>query len=118
MAIEDRNFISSKTTTYPKLLQCSKCVLSLWIQQKWWVKYIIANASGIGVINVNFARGTNFAIKFAYKLIDFIIACLRGSGQVVFMNNPWSGLLIIVGLLIQSAWIGSMGKHIIAKLHL
>ena len=37
---------------------------------------------------------------------DFVDYCLRGVGQVVFMNNPITGLLILVGLFVASAWLG------------
>ena len=39
---------------------------------------------------------------------DFINAILRGIGQVVFVNNPLSGLLILVALTIQSPWMALM----------
>ena len=37
---------------------------------------------------------------------DFVDYCLRGVGQVVFMNNPITGLLILIGLFVASAWLG------------
>ena len=37
---------------------------------------------------------------------DFIDYCLRGVGQVVFMNNPITGLLIMIGIFVASAWLG------------
>lgn len=40
--------------------------------------------------------------------LDFINYNLRGIGQVVFVNNPLSGLLILLALFIQSPWIGLM----------
>jgi len=40
--------------------------------------------------------------------LDFINYNLRGIGQVIFVNNPLSGLLILLALLIQSPWIGLM----------
>ena len=42
-------------------------------------------------------------------LLDFINYNLRGIGQVIFVNNPLSGLLILVALFIQSPWVGWMG---------
>ena len=39
-------------------------------------------------------------------LADFVDYCLRGVGQVVFMNNPITGLLILVGMLVASVWLG------------
>lgn len=42
-------------------------------------------------------------------LVDFIDSCLRGVGQVVFMNNPITGLAILVALFVASPWLGSAG---------
>lgn len=41
-------------------------------------------------------------------LLNFINYSLRGIGQVIFVNNPLSGLLILLALFIQSPWIGLM----------
>lgn len=41
-------------------------------------------------------------------LLDFINASLRGIGQVGFANNPVSGLLIALAMLIQSPWTAFM----------
>jgi len=38
--------------------------------------------------------------------LDFINATLRGIGQVIFANNPVSGLLIVLAMTIQSSWLG------------
>ncbi|KFP44527.1 Urea transporter 2, partial [Chlamydotis macqueenii] len=38
---------------------------------------------------------------FMVQLVDWI---LRGTSQVMFVNNPLSGLVILVGLFIQSPW--------------
>lgn len=38
--------------------------------------------------------------------LDFADYTLRGVGQVVFMNNPVTGLLILVGLWITGPWLG------------
>ena len=40
--------------------------------------------------------------------LDFINYNLRGIGQVIFVNNPLSGLLILLALFIQSPWVGLM----------
>lgn len=40
--------------------------------------------------------------------LDFVNYNLRGIGQVIFVNNPLSGLLILLALFIQSPWIGLM----------
>jgi urea transporter len=38
--------------------------------------------------------------------LDFVHYTLRGAGQVVFMNNAVTGLLILTALWIASAWLG------------
>jgi len=43
------------------------------------------------------------------KILLFIDVCLRGIGQVVFMNNPLSGLLILAGLSLQSTRVAVHG---------
>ncbi|NXI46946.1 UT2 protein, partial [Galbula dea] len=40
------------------------------------------------------------------QLVDWI---LRGTSQVMFVNNPFSGMIILVGLFIQSPWWMLMG---------
>ncbi|KAM6392045.1 urea transporter 2-like [Rhynochetos jubatus] len=40
------------------------------------------------------------------QLVDWI---LRGTSQVMFVNNPLSGLIILVGIFIQSPWWMLMG---------
>jgi urea transporter len=42
----------------------------------------------------------------ANPVTDFVDYCLRGVGQVVFMNNPITGLLILIGMFVASAWLG------------
>ncbi|HEY9796185.1 MAG TPA: urea transporter [Leptolyngbyaceae cyanobacterium] len=41
-------------------------------------------------------------------LLDLFNATLRGIGQVIFVNNPVSGLLILIAIFIQSPWLGTM----------
>ena len=43
------------------------------------------------------------------KFFLFVDACLRGIGQVVFMNNPLVGLLILAGLFLQSTRVAVHG---------
>ena len=42
-------------------------------------------------------------------LLDFIDYCLRGVGQVCFMNNPVTGLAILVAMTIAEPWLGFAG---------
>ena len=45
----------------------------------------------------------------ANPLLDFVDSCLRGIGQVCFMNNPVTGLLILVAMFIGEPWLGFAG---------
>lgn len=38
--------------------------------------------------------------------LDFVDYSLRGVGQIVFLNNPLSGLLILIGMWVFSTWLG------------
>jgi urea transporter len=42
-------------------------------------------------------------------LLDFIDSCLRGVGQVCFMNNPVTGLAIVVAMFVGEPWLGFAG---------
>lgn len=42
-------------------------------------------------------------------LLDFIDYCLRGVGQVCFMNNPITGLAILVAMVVAEPWLGFAG---------
>ena len=42
-------------------------------------------------------------------LLAFIDSCLRGIGQVCFMNNPITGLAILVAMFLGEAWLGLAG---------
>lgn len=44
----------------------------------------------------------------ARPLLNFVNATLRGVGQVIFANNPVTGLLILVAMFIQAPWLGVM----------
>lgn len=41
--------------------------------------------------------------------VDFWNCTLRGFGQVMFMNNPMTGLLVVLALLWQSLYVGTLG---------
>jgi urea transporter len=45
----------------------------------------------------------------ANPLLAFLDSCLRGVGQVVFMNNPLTGLAILVAMFVHEAWLGFAG---------
>jgi urea transporter len=42
-------------------------------------------------------------------LLSFVDSCLRGIGQVCFMNNPVTGLAILVAMFIAEPWLGFAG---------
>jgi urea transporter len=41
--------------------------------------------------------------------LTFVDSCLRGVGQVMFMNNPLTGLLVLVAAWIHDPWLGFGG---------
>ena len=41
--------------------------------------------------------------------LAFIDSCLRGVGQVCFMNNPVTGLAILVAMFVAEPWLGFAG---------
>jgi urea transporter len=42
-------------------------------------------------------------------LLAFIDSCLRGVGQVCFMNNPVTGLAILIAMFVAEPWLGFAG---------
>jgi urea transporter len=42
-------------------------------------------------------------------LLAFVDSCLRGVGQVCFMNNPVTGLAIVVAMFVAKPWLGFAG---------
>ena len=42
-----------------------------------------------------------------YPVVAFVDSCLRGIGQVCFMDNPVTGALILVALYLYSPWLGT-----------
>uniref|UniRef100_A0A6I8N2Q3 Urea transporter n=1 Tax=Ornithorhynchus anatinus TaxID=9258 RepID=A0A6I8N2Q3_ORNAN len=43
-------------------------------------------------------------LKDKHVVLQFVDWVLRGASQVVFVNNPISGIIILIGLLIQNPW--------------
>lgn len=62
---------------------------------------------GLGAINGTMPAWSKTAER--WPPVDFVDYCLRGVGQVVFMNNPITGLAILVAMYIASAWLGVAG---------
>jgi urea transporter len=42
-------------------------------------------------------------------VVGFLEYCLRGIGQVVFMNSPITGLFILAAMWIHNPWLGFAG---------
>ncbi|AKU92433.1 urea transporter [Vulgatibacter incomptus] len=40
-----------------------------------------------------------------HQATAFVDSCLRGVGMVIFLDNPVTGILILVGLLVASPWL-------------
>ncbi len=45
----------------------------------------------------------------ANPVLAFVDSCLRGVGQVVFMNNPLTGLAILIAMFWHKPWLGFAG---------
>ena len=41
--------------------------------------------------------------------VEFVDSCLRGVGQVCFMNNPITGLAILAAMFVAEPWLGLAG---------
>lgn len=62
----------------------------------------------------SFFASINATMPWQYDAVDsvflkFLSTCLRGIGQVYFQNNPVSGLLILMGMFLQSSRIAVHG---------
>jgi kinesin family member 17 len=44
------------------------------------------------------------------RVLDMLNSLLRGAGQVVFMNNPVCGILIMIALIINDSWQAACGS--------
>jgi urea transporter len=44
-----------------------------------------------------------------HPAVGFVDAILRGAGQLMFQDNPFTGLLFLVGLFYGSCWLGIAG---------
>lgn len=62
-----------------------------------WQDYVVGTAPGL-----------NEALE-RRPWLDFLNCSLRGFGQVMFMNNPVTGLVVVLALLWQSLYVGAMG---------
>lgn len=66
-----------------------------------------ASPRGFGLVNGTMPEWSKRAE--GNPVLDFVDYSLRGVGQVVFMNNPITGLAILVAMWIASAWLGFGG---------
>ena len=39
-----------------------------------------------------------------HKLLPWLFSALRSFGQIIFINNPITGIFLLVGLALQSPW--------------
>ena len=62
-----------------------------------WTEFVFATAPGFAEAALDVTA------------LDFVNCCLRGAGQVMFMNNPLTGAIVIAALLYQSVFSGLMG---------
>ena len=62
-----------------------------------WTEFVFATAPGFAEAALDVTA------------LDFVNCCLRGAGQVMFMNNPLTGAIVIAALLYQSLFSGLMG---------
>lgn len=46
--------------------------------------------------------------------LAYVDSCLRGVGQIVFMNNPLTGLLILAALYVVDPWLGTASVFALA----
>jgi urea transporter len=66
-----------------------------------------ASPSGLSALNGTMPAFSERAQEI--PLLDFVDSCLRGVGQVCFMNNPVTGLLILVAMFVAEPWLGFAG---------
>ena len=86
---------------------------------EWWTapffQYTVGTAPAFADLLAPLPHGgAGFDISVA--CLDFIFnSCLRSVGQVVFCNNPWSGLLIIVAMIVDFEY--SVGPLLCGSFH-
>ena len=66
-----------------------------------------ASPGGLSQINGTMPEWSDRAEQL--PAIAFVDSCLRGVGQVCFMNNPITGLLILVAMCVGELWLGFAG---------
>ena len=66
-----------------------------------------ASRGGLSLLNGTMPESSKHTERT--PALDFVDYCLRGVGQVCFMNNPITGLAILVGMFVAEAWLGFAG---------
>ncbi len=66
-----------------------------------------ASPRGLSQINGTMPEWSKRAERM--PAVDFVDSCLRGIGQVCFMNNPVTGLAILVAMFVGEVWLGFAG---------
>jgi urea transporter len=66
-----------------------------------------ASSGGLSLINGTMPEWSKRTQRT--PALDFVDSCLRGVGQVCFMNNPVTGLAILVAMFVGEAWLGFAG---------
>ena len=68
---------------------------------------VTASPRGLSQINGTMPEWSERADRT--PALEFVDSCLRGVGQVCFMNNPVTGLAILVAMFVAEAWLGFAG---------
>jgi len=66
-----------------------------------------ASSGGLSFVNGTMPAGAERVE--GNPALEFVDSCLRGVGQVCFMNNPVTGLAILVAMFVSEAWLGFAG---------
>ncbi len=69
----------------------------------------MSTSAGSGALSVNGTMAAWGERADGNPLLAFVDSCLRGVGQVCFMNNPVTGLFILVAMFVGEAWLGFAG---------
>eukprot|EP00736_Rhodelphis_marinus_P014212 Rmarinus@m.3321 len=71
-------------------------------ERMWFVDYV----GTMPAINQLFAEHDH---DLLLSILDFLNSIFRGAGQVIFMNNPLSGIIILFALFFDSYWGALLG---------
>jgi urea transporter len=71
------------------------------------VQQVSSSVGGLSQINGTMPEWSERAEQS--PVLEFVDSCLRGVGQVCFMNNPITGLAILVAMVVGEPWLGFAG---------